>query len=170
MHHAHPRETRSVVGQMHPDWYVSRGQESDGDGAPLAPGPNVRGKSAAMRPSRCPFGWFGQPEGCFSPPKSTLSRLGGPSGAAGQHITRRWWYLFPTQSMGSAPECAITAGSLGSLCGPTLHCYPGRCVSKRVEGHHAHARETGSVVGQMHPDWYVSQAKDPTVMAREPPH
>jgi hypothetical protein len=37
-----------------------------------------------------------------------------------------------------------------------LHCYPGRCVSKRVDGHHAHARETGSVVGQMHPIWTLS--------------
>jgi hypothetical protein len=61
MHHAHPRETRSVVGQMHPDWYVSRGQGSDRDGkraAPLAPGASVGGKSAAMRPSQSPFGWF----------------------------------------------------------------------------------------------------------------
>jgi hypothetical protein len=58
-HHAYARETGSVVGQMHPDWYVSRGQESDRHGkraASLAPGANVRGKSAAMRPSRSPFG------------------------------------------------------------------------------------------------------------------
>jgi hypothetical protein len=56
-HHAHARETGSVVGQMHPIWTLS-GPGSDGDGrrvAPLAPGANVRGKSAAMRPSRSPF-------------------------------------------------------------------------------------------------------------------
>jgi hypothetical protein len=91
-HHAHACETGSAVGQMHPDWYVSRGQKSDRDSkgaASLTPGPNVRGKSAAMRPSRSPFGWFGRPEGLFSPQKSTLSRPGGPSGATGRYITGR---------------------------------------------------------------------------------
>jgi hypothetical protein len=86
----HARETRSVVGQMHPDWYVSRGQGFGGDGkraAPLTPEASVRGKSAAMRPSRSPFGWFGQPEGCFSPPESALSRPGSASGASGRYIT-----------------------------------------------------------------------------------
>jgi hypothetical protein len=80
----HARETGSVVRHQ-PDWYASRGQKSDRDGkraASLTPGPNVRGKSAAMRPSRSPFGWFGQPEGLFSPQKSALSRPGGPSGSS----------------------------------------------------------------------------------------
>jgi hypothetical protein len=35
-----------------------------------------------------------------------------------------------------------------------LHCYPGRCIWKKVDRCDGRARETGSVVGHQ-PDWYV---------------